>query len=192
MKYQFVDHVKAELFDVTKGAWLAQIDAHSENVSATYYNAALEYTERTVHGDLKTADAGGCVCAVVEEGSEYAAALLVVTHAKAKSEVRMLDVYVQPSLNLADAPQPSYAALAWIAATAIVGCLHLTYERFPSRQLKIHTAIPLDAQFMSGVATAILGVDSLSHLYDVTSHGNWLMVTKKEGQVEPTLKAVAS
>jgi len=190
MKYQFVDHVTAELFDVTKGAWLAQIEANSENVSSTYYNAALEYTERTAHGKLKMTDAGGCLCAVVEEGSEFAAALLVVGHAKAKSEVRMLDVYVQPSLNLADAPQPDYASLAWIAATAIVGCLQLTYDRFPSRQLKIHTAIPLDAQFMSGVATAILGVDSLSGLYDVSSHGTWLMVVKKDQQ--PGLKAVAS
>ncbi|WP_312237043.1 hypothetical protein [Stenotrophomonas sp.] len=180
MKYKFVDHVQPALFDVTKGAWLSQINSNQENVSATYYTAGLEYTERTVHGDVNMGDGGGCLCAVVEEGVEYASALLVVSHAKAKSEIRMLDVYVQPDLNLADS-EPNYAALAWIAATAIVGCLGLTYGVFPSRQLKIHTAFPLDAQFMTAVATAIFSVDKYSEHYDVKSHGNWLMVSKKPG-----------
>lgn len=178
MKYNFVPNVSTELFDVTKGAWLAQIDCNSENVSATSYNAALEYTERTAHGQVNMGDGGGCLCAVVEEGAEYASALLVVSHAKARSETRMLDVYVQPNLNLADS-EPNYAALAWIAACAIVGCLGLTYDVFPSKQLKIHTAFPLDAQFMIAITTAIFSVDKYSSHYDVKSHGNWLMVTKK-------------
>ncbi|WP_188238692.1 hypothetical protein [Stenotrophomonas maltophilia] len=191
MKYKFVDNVTPAMFDVTKGAWLAQMEANAENVSEPYYNAALEYTERTAHGQLKMTDAGGCLCAVVEEGSEFASALLIVTHAKPKSEVRMMNVYVQPSLNLANVEKPDYAALAWIAATAIVGCLQLTYDRFPAKQLKIHTAIPLDAEFMSNVITTILlGMDSLSNLYDVSSHGNWLMVTKKDSDAK--LKLVAN
>lgn len=180
VKFNFVNHIKPDLFHVTKGAWLAQLDSNAENVSATYYSAALDFCERAVNGNVPMGDGGGCVCAVIEEGTGFASALLIVSHAKARSETRMLDVYVQPDLNLADAV-PNYAALAWIAATAVIGCLGLTYETYPSKQLKVHTAFPLDQQFLSAVATAIFSQAAVSEHYEVKIQGTWLVVSKKAG-----------
>ena len=190
MNFTFVKEVDQHLFDLTRGAWLAQLEANAENASATYYGAGLDFCERTIAGETLTGDGGGCVCGVMEGGSDYAAALVIVSHAKAKSDLRMLDVYVQPTLNLAD-QEPKYAELAWIAATAIVGCLDLTFDAYPSRQLKLHTAVPLDKAFMSAVTTAVFGSHLFSEHYEVSSAGTWIVVTKR-GQEPPcpVLRAV--
>lgn len=177
MKYQFVEQVEAVLFGATKGAWLSQLDSNAGNVSEPYYAAALEYCGRTVAGTVEASDPS-CLCAIVPEGTEYASALVVVSHARARDEVRMLDLYVQPDLNLADSG-PNYAALAWIAATAIVGCLNLTYEKFPATQLKLHAAFPLNKEFLTAIATAVFASPGVAEHYDVSGQGNWLLVVKK-------------
>ena len=183
MKFAFVSPVDQGLLDRTKAAWSQQLTENSENTSATYYAAGLDYCERTLDGKTLASDGGGCLCAVVEKGKDTAAALLVVSHAKAmgdKAFLKMLDVYVQPNLNLADT-EPNYSELAWIAAMAIVGCLGLTYDEYPSQQLKLHTAFPLDKAFMSAVTAVIFGQGELAEHYEVTHHGNWLVLTKKAG-----------
>jgi len=100
----------------------------------------------------------------------------------------MLNLYVQPDLNLADSA-PNYAALAWLASTAMVGCLNLTYEALPARQLKLYTAFPLDKEFMSALGTAIFINDELKQHYSVESHGNWLVVVKLGNGGTPLLLA---
>jgi len=178
MKFSFVERVDTPLFEATRGAWAHQIESNSDNVSESYYAAALDFCGRVI-ADCDKDPRSGCVSAVQEDGCPYAAALIIVTHAKHKSEVRMLDVYVQPDLNLADSG-PNYAALAWIAATAVVGCLELTYETYPADQLKLHTAFPLDREFMASLTTAIFGVEELQDHYQVSNAGNWLVVAKTQ------------
>lgn len=178
MPFTFVEKVDLELLQRTRGAWIAQLDSNPESTSSTYYQAGLDFCERAVNEEVVMQHGGGCVCAVVEEGAEYASGLFVVSHAKAKSEVRMLEVYVQPDLNLADA-EPSYERLGWIAATAIVGIVDLTYHTYPSQQIKLHTAFPLDKAFMIAVTTAIFGKGETGQGFEVTSQGNWILVSKK-------------
>lgn len=174
MKYEFVSKVDQHLFDKTVGAWQSQLEANSENVSESHYSAALEFCARIVGGQ---SGGDGRVCAVKTDDVQYASALVVVTHAKNRNEVRMLNLYVQPDLNLADTT-PNYAALAWIAASVMVGCLDLTYEALPARQLKLYTAFPLDREFMSALGAAIFINDELKKHYSVDSQGNWLVVAK--------------
>lgn len=175
MSYKFIDKVDSHLFDTTAGAWKHQLEANAENVSEAYYAAGLEFCGRIVRGEID--NGAGCVCAVVLEGADYASALVVVNHAKVRNEVRMLELYVQPELNLADT-DPDYPALAWIAATAMIGCLELTYDKFPAKQLKLHTAFPLDKPFMSAIGAAIFSYGEHKKHYNVTNQGNWLVVEK--------------
>lgn len=184
MKFSFVANVDDALFNTTKGAWTQQVKDNPESVSESYYDSRLAYLERCVAGDTMTADGGGCVCAVVEDGQDAAAALITVTHARNKSFLKMLDVTVQPRLNLADA-EPNVAELAWIAAELITGCLSLTYREFPSKELKIHTSIPLDKEFLTAVTTAMLRDQEFSKLFTVSTHGGgWLVVSKKANSPE--------
>ena len=181
LNFSFESHVGSELFARTKAEWQGQLDANPENTSATYYEAGLDFLERTVDGKTMTGDGGGCVCAISENGNSYASALIVVSHARAKTPaafLKMLNVYVQPNLNLADS-NPNMAELAWITATAITGCLGLTYEAFPSEQLKIHAAFPLDQQFLASVTTLMLREKDFSANFIVSINGTWLVVTKK-------------
>lgn len=181
MNFQFVPDIDQQLFDVTRGAWQSQLSENPENTSEAYYTAGLTFLQTVIGGGAFGADNKGCVCAVVEDGNSFAAALIVVSHAKAKTTdayLKMLDVYVQPTLNLADAG-PNYAELAWIASTAIIGGLGLTYETFPSKQLKIHTVFPLDKGFFIAITTAMMQQREFAANYDVSYHANWLVVNKK-------------
>lgn len=186
MNFTFVPHISGELFERTRVEWLRQLESNSENTSATYYEAGLDFCKRSIDGKTLTGDGGGCVCAVKEDDQDYAAALVVLSHAKAKQDLRMLDVYVQPKLNLAN-EEPKYAELAWLAATMIVGCLELTFKKFPSRQLKFHTAVPLDQRFMTAVTTAVFSNEKVAEHYEVSSAGVWLVVTKKGNGEHPRL-----
>lgn len=180
MKFSFVENVDKALFDTTKGAWIQQVEDHPESVSETYYEARLDHLEKTVEGKALTSDGGGCVCAVVEDSADYAAALITVSHAPGKSFLKMLDVTIQPRLNLADA-EPNIGELAWIAAELITGCLGLTYTQFPSKELRIYTSFPLDSDFLTAVTTAMLRDKEFSRLFTVSTHGgSWLVVSKKD------------
>jgi len=192
MKFGFVSPVDKALFDRTHGAWSQQLAENPANTSSTYYGAGLDYCRRVVSGEKVFADGGGCLCAVVEEGRDTATALLIVSHAKAQSDepfLKMLDVYVQPNLNLANA-EPNYPELAWIAATAIVGCLGLTYKDFPSRQLKVHTAFPLDRDFMVSLMAVFFTQKDWAENYEVNMHGSWLVLDKKVGTNGSHVRAV--
>lgn len=181
MNFNFESPVGSELFERTRTEWNAQLLANSGNTSDTYYNAGLEFLARTVDGKTLTADGGGCVCAIIENGNDYASALIIVSHARSKTPgafLKMLHVYVQPNLNLADT-DPSTAELAWITATAITGCLDLTYTDFPSKELKIHAAFPLNKEFLASVTTLMLGQKDFSNNFEVNIHGAWLVVTKR-------------
>lgn len=102
----------------------------------------------------------------------------------------MLEIYVQPDLNLAD-QEPKYAELGWIAATAIIGCLGLTYDKYPADQLKLHTQVPLDNEFMASITTVLFGVDGLLDMFTVSHQGSWIKVTKSDaGQVQNGLSVV--
>ena len=91
----------------------------------------------------------------------------------------MLDVTVQPRLNLADT-EPNIGELAWIAAELITGCLGLTYKEFPSKELRIYTSFPLDSGFLTAVTTAMMRDKEFSNLFTVSTHGgSWLVVSKK-------------
>ena len=182
MNFRFVANVDATLFSTTKGAWTQQIKDHAENVSETYYEARLDHLDKSVQGQTLTADGGGCVCAVIEDGEDFAAALITVSHAPGKSFLKMLDVTVQPRLNLADA-EPNIGELAWIAAELITGCLGLTYREFPSKELRIYTSFPLDSEFLTAVTTAMMRDKEFSSLFTVSTHGGgWLVVSKKAEQ----------
>lgn len=178
VKFSFVPKVDAALLNVTKGAWTQQVKDHPESASESYYEARLDHLERSVDGKTLTADGGGCVCAVVEDGNEHASALITVSHAPGKSFLKMLEVTVEPKLNLADR-EPNVSELAWIAAELIVGCLGLTYEDFPSRELRIYTTFPLDHDFLTAVMTAMFKDSELASAFEVRAQGRWLVVSKK-------------
>lgn len=181
MSFKFIAGVDAGLFGSTRGEWESQLAANPGNVSKPYYDASLDFLSRFMSGLVASADGGMGVCGVVEDGNPHASALIVVSHARPnsnKSFLKMLDMYVQPNLNLANAG-PNYAQLAWISATAILGCLRMTDHEYPSKQLKIHAQFPLDKEFLTAVQTAMLSDPELSELFDVEMHPNWLVITKK-------------
>jgi len=183
VKFDFVSRVDRDLFDRTRADWEAQIAANPASTSRTTYTAWLDFFDRELNGQANLGDGDGCLCAVVERQSGKAVALLSVVHARAKSDspyLKMLDLHVQPELNLSDA-EPNYDELAWVAAHAIVGCLDLTYAEFPSQQLKLLTAVPLDKEFMGKIATAIFGQGEIAQHYELGRHGNWIVVTKRPG-----------
>lgn len=187
MDFNFESEVDQELFDKTKSAWNQQVEADPENISSTYYEAGLDYLQKILSQDGGTAELPNRICAVIEDGEETASALIVVTHAGNHTDrpyLKMLNVYVQPKLNVAD-KTPNIPELAWIAATAIIGCLGLTYSDYPSQELKIHTGVPLDKEFLSAVTTAMLGNRMFDANYSVNGHGPWIVVAKKhENNVE--------
>ena len=179
MLFQFIADVDADLFNRTKGAWGQQISDNPESSSVAYYESRLAYLERCVKGEVAVAEGAMKVCAVVQDGTDYAAALVTAIHAKGRASLRMLDVTVQPRLDLADR-EPNNAELAWIAAELITGCLGLTYEDFPSKELKIRTQFPLDHDFLTSISTVMMRDSEFSRQFEVKGHGMWLVVTKKD------------
>lgn len=180
MKFVFEAPIQIAQFDVTEQAWKQQVAENPGNSSDTYYNAALNYCRGVVDHSKTNGDGDVCVCSVVQEEQAHASALMVVSHAFAKTmnpHLKMLSLYVQPSLNLADR-EPNAPVLALIAACCIIGALELTYDTYPAEVLKIHTAFPLDAAFMTAVTTAILAGSELLKGVTVVSQGAWIVVTK--------------
>jgi hypothetical protein len=177
MTYSFNSKVDEDLFQRTSEQWRALIDADPENMSSTYYDAILQHCRSAISG--KTFGNGkGALCAVVAKGSTIASAFVIVTSIPNK-QLRMLDVTVAPDLNAANR-EPERSELAWIAATAIVGCLEMTYAEFPCRELKLHAGWPLDRDFLTAITTAMKGNSNFGSLFEVSSHGNWILLTKPE------------
>lgn len=179
MNFSFEAQVGIDRFNKTKAVWTEQIRENPESTSESYYMAHLEHLEKIIDGTTVMADGNGCVCAVVQEGHEHAAALITVSHAQGRDSLKMLDVSVQPKLNLADS-EPNVFELAWIAAELIVGCLNLTYRDFPSSELRIYTTFPLDHEFLTAVTTVMFKDPELGASFEVQGQGRWLVVRKKQ------------
>lgn len=186
MKYKFVEVVDQALLSATDAAWRAQIAANPTNNNAPFYDARLAHFQATATGNNFGADGKGRLCAVREvadpqveraPGVSPADALIVVSYVPAQ-HLKMLDVTVCPNLNAANS-EPDFAALAWISATAIMGCLRLTYQAYPCDELKVYANWPLDKQFLSAITTVMVGDPVFGAMFTVSSHGNWVVLTKK-------------
>lgn len=176
-QYVFNEKVDQQLLDATARAWEGEIAANPTNLSSSYYESRLTQAKQALDGH-GFADGGGTLCAVVKDGSDHAAALIVVTYANGQ-HLKMLDVTVRPALDAAD-QTPNIADLAWIAATAIVGCLDLTYRTYPCPELKVRASWPLDKEFVTGVTTVMAGIEEFAALFEVKVHGNWIVLTKRD------------
>lgn len=174
--YRFVEQVDDKLFEATSAVWRDQITRDPENTSASFYEGCLDHCEGAVSGKI-FADGRGCLSAVEIGDDGFASALIVMSYAKHRDSLRMLNVYVRPDLNAADR-KPNIPALAWIAATAIVGCLQLTYKTYPCSELKLLAHWPLDSEFLTAVTTALMGDPEFEDQFTVEFHGNWIVLTK--------------
>ena len=123
------------------------------------------------------ADGKGCLSAVEIGDEGYASALIIMSYAKVRDSLRMLNVYVRPDLNAADR-EPNIPTLAWIAATAIVGCLEMTYTAYPCTELKLLAHWPLDSEFLTAVTTALMSDPEFQDQFTVQFHGNWIVLRK--------------
>src|SRR5687767_5014202 len=139
MKFKFVSEMGMDLFDATNAAWRAEVAGDPDNTTESYYDAALSYCQGVVQKKIPIGDGAVCVGAVCPSDGLSASALLVMSHVPQRGHLKGLNLYVKPSLNLANR-EPCAAELAWIAATAIAGALELTYDKFPASALKIFTA----------------------------------------------------
>lgn len=175
-KYKFVDKVEDTLFHATEAVWRDQITRDPENTSSSFYDSCLEHCSGAVSEKIFS-DGRGCLSAVEVDGDEYASALIVMAYAKNKDSLRMLNVYVRPDLNAANR-DPNIPALAWIAATAILGCLGMTYKEYPCSELKLLAHWPLDAEFLTAITTALQGDPEFQKLFTVQFHGSWIVLTK--------------
>lgn len=176
LPYSFNGNAGKDLFDATALAWRNEIALNPANLSSSYYEGRLKQCEQAVNGQ-GFADGGGALCAVVKDGSDHADAFIVVTYANGQ-HLKMLDVTVRPSLDAADR-EPNVGDLAWIAATAIIGCLGMTYHQYPCPELKVRASWPLDKEFLTAITTALLADEQFAAIYDVNTHGNWIVVKKK-------------
>lgn len=161
-------------FEATATQWHQEINANSTNTSHSYYDSRLTQCRSALRGE-GFADGGGTLCAVVVDGATVADAFIVVAYVR-NVHLRMLDVTVRPTLDAAD-KAPDIYALAWIAATAIVGCLDMITNEFPCTELKIHAGLPLDKQLLTAIGTALVGEPTFAG-YTISSQGNWLVVHK--------------
>lgn len=177
MKYEFNEAVDQPLLDATDAEWRAQVSADPGNNSAPFYDARLAHFQATANGTNFGTDGKGRLCAVREEGQAAAVALIVVSYVQAR-HLKMLDVTVCPNLNAANR-DPDLPALAWISATAIIGCLRLTYATYPCDELKVYANWPLDKEFLSAITTAMVRDPQFGSMFAVSSHGNWVVLTKK-------------
>lgn len=176
LPYRFEGTAKKDLFDATAQAWRGEIALNATNLSSSYYEGRLKQCEQALNGE-GFADGGGKLCAVIKDGSDHADAFIVVTYANGQ-HLKMLDVTVRPSLDAAD-QEPNVFELAWIAATAIIGCLGMTYREFPCPELKVRASWPLDKEFLTAVTAALVADEQFAAIYDVNTHGNWIVVKKK-------------
>lgn len=184
MRFKFVKGVDLDLFNATQAVWQEQLSTRAADTSASFYEAHLGYFERIVRGEVEMGDGDGCVAAVVEDGKEHATALVDVAHARSRTpnpSLKLLNVVVQPSLNTAD-EEPSIADLSVIAATVILGCLEMTLNQYPSRELKIRSTFPLDKEFLGGIMASFAERSpEFVTFFEVSFHGSWLIVRRRGG-----------
>lgn len=181
--YRF-DKVEAAQLTQIQSAWMAYATDNPSNVSLSFYEGCFATCMKHADGSMEVGDGASAIYGVfpieaADADSSECAALVAMTHAGKNSDQPWLKVqtmYVEPALNVAD-QEPDFGKLAWIAATAVIGSLALTYEDMPANELKIWATVPMTKEFLTSVSTALL--KDHADKFDVSGHGNWLIVRKK-------------
>lgn len=172
--YKF-EKVSSDGLEAARTDWMGYVEANQENVSLSFYEGCFASCRGHVDGN-GAGDGSAAIYGVIPDKGGAPSALVSIVHARPHSPsawLKVLSIYVEPSLNIAET-EPDVIKLAWIAATAIVGALELTYDEMPAQELKVWANVPMTKEFLTAVATAV----KLSKNFDISSHGNWLVIRK--------------
>lgn len=176
MKLTFQE-VDTDCLAKTKLEWDGQVASNPSSASGGTYSAQFAYWTRLIDGSAPRGDSPGAIYGVFRDGAHpKACALMNLIYAQAKSpkaRLKLLELFVEPNLNLSDA-EPEWQELAWIAATVVVGAIDLTFNTYKCKQLKIWANIPMTQNFLAGVTTLLLP----SEHFKVSVHGNWMVVNR--------------
>jgi hypothetical protein len=175
LPYEF-KQISADELEVAKTEWMHYVEEHIEDVSLSFYEGCFASCGLHVDGN-GAGDGRTAIYGVVPHDGGTPYALVSLAYARPQSPdawLKVLSIYVEPSLNVA-VEEPDISKLAWIAATAIVGSIGLTYNEMPAKELKVWANVPMTKEFLTAVSTATRLTDN----FDISSHGNWLVIRKR-------------
>lgn len=163
-----------DLLDSTKQAWEEQIKSSIGDIYQQHYERILDWALRLIEGDTNSDTHMYALFPEAEEN--VACALLELSHARPSSDspwLKVLNITVAPKYDVQN-DHHIISDLASIAARAVTESLGLTFEQYPSRQLKVYASTPLTLAFLEGVSATMAGNIGIN----VTTHGNWLVIDK--------------
>ncbi|MGY6517389.1 MAG: hypothetical protein ACXIUZ_01615 [Lysobacteraceae bacterium] len=186
--------VTQQAFEQTCTEWLRQWEGGENLGSWESWQVWLDFFARDIQGteqasksgSIVRADGGGGIYGVFSKtDGDVAHALLSLGRTNGRTRaLKMMDITVAPRHDLACVPEdrptsPTLVALGWIAATAIVGALELSYGELPAEKIKIGHGVPLTNAFLTSIATALEGASE--GRLQVAQEGHYVAVTKVSG-----------
>lgn len=178
--YQFRE-VTQGCLDKTKAGWMAFAQANPASVSHSYYASRLDYLAGVFGGGVTSGDNKPKVYGVFDSSGsapQVASALATVVYVNKgvdSPRIKMMDLSVEPGLNLADGKEPDVKRLSWISAVAIMGVLTMSYGTHPASEIRVLGNMPLTRAFLAGVSVALMDDN-----FEVGSHGSWIVVSKRQ------------
>ena len=160
----------------TRKSWCAQAQKYPGDVMVSSYERLLDWVDNVVSGEDNATFAYG----LVREGQDgQACAILEFSHARPNSSepwLKVLSIHIEPDLEVAANSGEIQKDLANVVSNAVTESLGLTFQQYPSTQLKVYARTPLTIAFLEGVAYFI-ELNSQMNI-EVTAHGNWLVINK--------------
>lgn len=169
----------ADLASSTRKDWCAQAKLHPGEVMVSSYERLLDWVDDiTIAGDNGNGDtyAYGLVN---DKKTNSACAILELSHARPNSDapwLKVLSIHIEPRLEVNANEGGVNKDLALVVSHAISESLDLTFNHYPSTQLKIYARTPLTIEFLGSVAYFIELNSGMN--IEVTAHGNWLVINK--------------
>lgn len=165
-----------ELIQQTRDYWCQQAKEHPAEVMVSVYERLFDWVAKLISND----DSNTHAYVLAREASpNEPCAIVELSHARPDSTapwLKVLSIHIEPRLEVAASKGENLQELAHVVAYAVVESLGLTFQEYPSTQLKVYASTPLTISFLEGVA-GFIDLDDVDSLR-VSAQGNWLVIDK--------------
>jgi hypothetical protein len=159
----------------TRAEWARQLSEHEGEIMASEWERILEWAGRCLN--YGNATEATFAYGIFREGAEFAEAIVEIVYQRsAKKWLKLLNLYVCPSIDLTFAQALDIKTLVPIYAAAVFGTVQLTSTAHPTRVSKLYGRSGTLLTFLSDVC-AYIGQDAdlVALGVKVRIEGRWLV-----------------
>lgn len=173
-----LDHLHEPLARATHDAWLSQVE-ELEEAEATAHASSYRLRARWALDYARGEAVSDKVYGLVPKNSDgHACALLELVHAPRIERLKLLNIYLEPRLDVLQPHQEEFRGVVTVLAHATLSAVGLIFRGLPAKEIKLYGRNEHMFALFDNLKEIFSGDDNPAPILEAARQGAWLVFTK--------------